>query len=71
VLVQVACALHPPELTVQLSMGRQDCPVPEYPVLHVQVFVPGPVLVQPAFGSQPLSPFAQELIAVQTKPLPE
>jgi hypothetical protein len=40
-------------------------------VLHVQVFVPGPVLVHLAFGSQPPLFVLHELTGAQLWPLPE
>jgi len=39
--------------------------------LHVQVFVPGPVLLQVAFGSHPPFCVRHELIGLQTVPVPE
>jgi hypothetical protein len=46
-------------------------PVPEKPVLHAQLFVPGPVDVQVAFTSQPPLFARHELIAVHVVPDPE
>jgi len=48
VLVQVACGSQPPFCVRQELMGTQTVPVPEYPVVHAQEFVPGPVGVHVA-----------------------
>jgi hypothetical protein len=40
-------------------------------VLHAHVFVPGPVLPQPACTSQPPLTFKQESIGAHTTPFPE
>jgi hypothetical protein len=40
-------------------------------VLQLHVLVPGPVLVQVAWTSQPPLPVAHESIGAQTVPLPE
>jgi hypothetical protein len=49
----------------------QVVPLPEKPVLHAQLFVPGPVDVQVAFTSQPPLFARHELIEVQVMPDPE
>ncbi len=53
------------------STAAQDAPVPEYPVLHVHVLVPGLVDAQVAFGSQPPWLIVQESMAAQDTPVPE
>jgi hypothetical protein len=52
-------------------MGEHVVPLPTYPVLQAQLFVPGPVDVQVAFGSHPPLPVAQLSTGVQLCPLPE
>jgi hypothetical protein len=51
-------------------MGAHIVPVPEYPVLHVQVFVPGPVLAHVACESHPPMPAVQLSMGAQVVPLP-
>jgi hypothetical protein len=68
--VQVAFTEQPPLLVKQVLMAMQIKPSPEYPVLQVQVRVPGPVLVHVAYGEQPPLFVKQALMAVQVKPSP-
>jgi hypothetical protein len=51
-------------------MAVQVLPSPAYPVLQAQVFVPGPVLVQLAWASQPPLLIRHESIGEHTTPLP-
>jgi hypothetical protein len=53
-----------------VELGVHVRPFPLNPALHAQAFVPAPVIVQVAFGSQPPLFAAQALIGVHTPPSP-
>jgi hypothetical protein len=65
-----AVMAHPPLSVAHRPAPVQVAPLPEYPGLHAHVFVPGPVLVQLAFGSQLPWLVAQELAGEQIVPSP-
>ena len=55
---------------VQWLMAVQACPFPEYPLLQVQLNVPGPVEVQVDPTAQLLIPKVQLFMGVQAYPVP-
>jgi len=72
-LLQVALAWQPPLFVAQGPPATQAGGVPEYPELHAQLLVPGPVVVQVALVTGPQPPFcvAHESTAVHVPPSPE
>ena len=68
-LVQLACASHPPFAVEQESMGEHTVPVPVYPVPHLHA-TEVPEDMHTAVAAQPPLFVAHALIPVQTPPSP-